>query len=110
MAIKGQNEGSSGDKTVQYLELYHCQHPGYYTTVLQDAAIWGKMGKGYMESVQSISFFTPACESMISSKSFFYFLKHITVKCILWSKKSTIDCCDQEELNEDIGLNISQVG
>lgn len=51
MAIKGQNEGSSGDKTVQYLELYHCQHPGYYTTVLQDAAIWGKMGKGYMESV-----------------------------------------------------------
>lgn len=39
VAIKGQNEGSSGDKAVQYLELYHCQHPGYYTVVLRDATI-----------------------------------------------------------------------
>lgn len=69
VAIKGQNEGSSGDKAVQYLELYHCQHPGYYTVVLRDATIQGKMGKEYMESVQFISFFTPTCESMISSKS-----------------------------------------
>lgn len=39
VAIKGQNEGSSGDKAVQYLELYHCQHPGYYTVGLRDATI-----------------------------------------------------------------------